>query len=292
MDRNACLMMVQPDHFSVSYAINPWMRPAAWAESPEAHRREAIAAWTALKDQLHAAGARVVTMPATEGLPDLVFAANSAIVLDGRALLARFRYPERRGEQEHYRRFFDQLVARGLLDEVGLLPETVFQEGAGDCIWDEHRQIFWSGFGPRSARESVDYIRHYFGQQVVALPLATADFYHLDTCFFPLPGGEVLYCPKAFSDEALVEIGRRVPAHLQIPATFEEASSFCLNGVALGRELIMATPPPRLQRILEMRGYTVRPVDLSHFMLSGGAAYCMTLRLDRASRSLQHARAS
>jgi hypothetical protein len=45
----------------------------------------------------------------------------------------------------------------------------------------------------------------------------------------------------------------------------------------------MARPPADLRARLKARGYGVVPVDLSPFMLSGGAAYCMTLRLDRRS---------
>ena len=46
--------------------------------------------------------------------------------------------------------------------------------------------------------------------------------------------------------------------------------------------------PDELRRKLTDRGYAVTEVDLDPFILSGGAAYCMTLRLDR--RSLPAAR--
>ncbi len=45
----------------------------------------------------------------------------------------------------------------------------------------------------------------------------------------------------------------------------------------------MARPPARLVARLEERGYHVRSVDLDPFILSGGGAYCMTLRLNRFS---------
>ena len=38
-----------------------------------------------------------------------------------------------------------------------------------------------------------------------------------------------------------------------------------------------------LRAALSSRGYRLVEVDLDPFILSGGAAYCMTLRLDRAS---------
>ena len=45
----------------------------------------------------------------------------------------------------------------------------------------------------------------------------------------------------------------------------------------------MAKPPASLRRALEARGYRVAEVDLSPFILSGGAAFCLTLRLDHQS---------
>ena len=45
----------------------------------------------------------------------------------------------------------------------------------------------------------------------------------------------------------------------------------------------MAEPAPRLRARLTERGYRVIGVDLSEFILSGGGAFCMTLRLDLRS---------
>ena len=59
---------------------------------------------TACARAIAAAGGAVETVPAVAGLPDLVFPANAAIVLDGRVLLARFRCPERQGEEAVFTR--------------------------------------------------------------------------------------------------------------------------------------------------------------------------------------------
>jgi N-dimethylarginine dimethylaminohydrolase len=269
----------------VSYAINPWMQPEAWANNPTTGKRRAQTAWNDLTAALRQNGFTLHLIPGVPGLPDLVFPANAAVVLNGRALLARFRCPERRGEEPVLRKYFEELTRRGFVHDVHVLPEGVFQEGAGDCIWDEHRQLFWAGYGQRSQVQAIPYIRALFGQEVVALELATPHYYHLDTCFLPLPGGEVLYFPGAFTVESQAEIAARVPLDKLIAATAEEAASFCLNAVAAGRELVMATPPARLRSILEERGYRCTGVDLSPFMMAGGAAYCMTLRLDRRSQT-------
>src|SRR6185312_1958055 len=207
MDPRPHFLMTDPSCFDVCYRINPWMQPTAWR--PE-QRAAAQAASARLKAALRDAGAQVETIGAVRGLPDLVFPANAAVVLDGKVLLARFRHPERQGEEAIFRSVFTRLVARELVAEVIDLPEGVLQEGAGDAIWDAGRALFWVGYGPRSTRGSVAVIARTFGQDVVALELASDRFYHLDTCFCPLSGGEVLYFPDAFTPATLATIRERI----------------------------------------------------------------------------------
>jgi N-dimethylarginine dimethylaminohydrolase len=160
-----------------------------------------------------------------------------------------------------------------------------FQEGAGDCIWDANRRLFWAASGPRSTPDSLRLLADHFGQPVVHMPLATEAYYHLDTCFCPLSGGEILYYPPALSEAAMRALFQHTCPDQRIEATAADAEAFCVNAVSLGRKLIMARPSAALQDRLEARGYDVIGVDLEPFMLSGGGAFCMTLRLDLVSQA-------
>lgn len=279
MDRPTYLM-TDPACFDVSYRINPWMEPRGWTPADAA---EAAAASGKLREALEATGAHVEIIGAVKGLPDLVFPANAAVVLDGRVLMARFRHPERQGEEPVFRAVFQKLRARGLIHDIVDFPEGLFHEGAGDAIWDADRKLFWCGYGPRSSRGAIPVIRKTFGYETVALELATEKFYHLDTCFCPLAGGKVLYYPAAFTPDALATIRARIPESQRIEATDEEAAAFCVNAVNLDARIIMAKAPESLRAKLRARGYSLTEVDLSPFIRSGGASYCMTLRLDRTS---------
>src|SRR5262249_60156812 len=106
--------------------------------------------WRVRLANLGGVGAAGELAPPAAGLPDLVFTANAAVVLDRQALLARFRHPERRREEGHFEAAFRSLQARGLIDAVRKLPEDLVLEGAGDCVWDARRNLFWMGYGPRS----------------------------------------------------------------------------------------------------------------------------------------------
>lgn len=280
MSHTPTFLMTDGSHFEVSYKINPWMTPEAWRKDEAKNRKEAREASASLSAALKGAGARVLMMDGAPGLPDMVFPANSAVVLNGRALVSRFRYHERQGEERHFLNEFARLKDLGTFNEVAQQPKGTWQEGAGDCIWDASRQVFWAGFGPRSSFESLASLKDFFGMPMKGLELVSGRFYHLDTCFVPLSGGEVLYYPPAFSKLSLSVIRDHVPADSRIEASDEDAARFAVNAVNIGRQIVMAEPTARLTDILKERGYSVSPVHLRPFIMSGGGAYCMTLRLD------------
>jgi N-dimethylarginine dimethylaminohydrolase len=277
------LLLTDPAHFEVTYTINPWMRPHTWAQNPLGHIAAARRSFESLASALIAAGARLEIMPGVAGQPDMVFPANAAIVLDGRALLARFRHAERQGEEQHFQECLHALMERGLLDEVAQFPPDCFQEGAGDCIWDAARGRFWAGYGQRSTRQAASEIAAVFGRETTALELISPRFYHLDVCFCPLSGGEIFYYPPAFSAASLAAIRDIVAPEDLIEATDEDAARFNVNAVNIGDRLVMAKASPDLLARLAERGYRVSEVDLLPFIMSGGGAFCMTLRLNNRS---------
>jgi N-dimethylarginine dimethylaminohydrolase len=279
----ALLLLTDPAHFGVTYRINPWMQPSAWAQDPVGHLAAARRSFRSLALALAAAGARLEIIDGVAGLPDMVFPANAAVALDRRALLARFRHPQRQGEEQHFQRYFHALLERGFLDEVEQVPQGCFQEGAGDCIWDAARGRFWAGYGQRSTRQAAFEISTFFGRETTALELVSPRFYHLDVCFCPLSGGEILYYPPAFSAASQAAIRNIVAPEDLIEATDDDAARFNVNAVNIGDCLVMAKASPRLVACLAERGYRVFEVDLLPFMMSGGGAYCMTLRLDNRS---------
>jgi len=278
--------MTDSSHFEVSYKINPWMTPDEWRMNETANRAAAHQSQRQLAEALRAGGAHVITIEGAPGLPDMVFPANAAVVLNKRALVARFRHYERQGEERYFLQEFRHLTELGLLECTAQMHKRYFHEGAGDCIWDATRHMFWTGYGPRSSFEAIDHIRDYFGEPVTPLELVSGRFYHLDTCFACLSHGEVLYYPPAFSKAALATIHEHVPQDMRIEASDEDAARFSVNAVNFGNEIVMAEPTDQLADTLRERGYTVSAVNLKPFIMSGGGAYCKTLRLDLKSNGI------
>ena len=95
------VLMCRPEHFTVSYRINPWMHP----EEPT-DTSLALTQWNALYDTYQDLGFDVHLIDGLQGLPDMVYAANGGFVLDGIAYGAKFHYPERGPEGPAYMEWF------------------------------------------------------------------------------------------------------------------------------------------------------------------------------------------
>jgi N-dimethylarginine dimethylaminohydrolase len=276
-------LMCPPRHFAVTYSINPWMDPQAWANGGAALHATAQRQWSGLRQVLTDAGAAIETLEPEQNLPDLVFTANGAVVLDRKAALARFRHGERQAEEPVFAQCLEALTARGLIEEILPLDAGITLEGAGDCIWDPRRGLLWMGCGFRSDSAAGPVLEQYFGVRCVTLPLADPSFYHLDTAFCALPCGAVIYYPGAFTPEALALVHRHVAPAERVALERADAARFAANAVCVGRTVVLSSCSAALRLKLEQRGYAVIKTPLDIFQRSGGSACCLTLRLDHTS---------
>jgi N-dimethylarginine dimethylaminohydrolase len=280
------LLMCPPRHFAVTYSINPWMDPQSWADRGGNLHGEAQRQWAGLRDALTAAGALVETIDPTPDLPDLVFTANAAVALDRKVVLSRFRYPERQKEEAIFAAAFAALSERGVVDDVCQLPPGVILEGAGDCIWDARRRLFWLGCGFRSDASAASFLTQQLGRPALTLPLAQPRFYHLDTALCVLPCGTLMYHPEAFTPAAQATIDAHVAPEHRVALDRADAERFAANAVCVHNTIVLSSCSESLRSALQERGYTVVETPLQAFLRSGGSACCLTLRLDHRSEVL------
>ena len=259
--------MCPPEHFAVEYAINPWMDPAAPVD-----RELALRQWHRLKELHEQLGHTVEVVPAEPGLPDMVFAANSATAVGDRVLGARFRAPERAPEADHFRRWF---LARGYR-RITMPART--NEAEGDFAWTGRLMLAGSGF--RTDPEAHGELQEVLGVPVVSLQLTDPNYYHLDTALMVLQPGEhpqVAYYPEAFSPGS-----QRVLRGLSpdaVLADADDAACLGLNGVCDGRNAVLPIEATGLAGQLRERGYEVHGVDISELRKAGGGPKCCTMEL-------------
>jgi len=261
-------LMCPPRFFDVQYVINPWMEGNLHAASYPL----ALEQWKQLHDTLseHADILQVEPQPA---LPDMVFTANAGLVggnADGTAVLSRFRCAERQGEEKHFRAWFE--VEGFTIHEV---PVATPFEGEGDALFTPDGTRLWAGHGWRTSFQSHALLGALWpGVAVTSLRLIDPRFYHLDTCFAPLPNGDLLYYPAAFDEPSCAAIEAFYSPEKRIAVEEPDALRFACNAVSIGN-----TISPRLRSRIESRGLKVKQVQLSEFLKAGGAAKCLCLRV-------------
>lgn len=264
------ILMCAPHHYDVDYVINPWMEGNIHRSS----RDNAEAQWNQLYEVLKTY-AEVVLVEPQKGWPDMVFAANAGLVLGDRCVLSRFFYPERQGEEPHFQKWFED---NGFT--VHTLPESLPFEGAGDALIDRAGHWVWAGYGFRSELDSHAYIAKWLDVEVVSLRLVDSRFYHLDTCFCPLTDGYLMYYPPAFDDYSNRLIEMRVPAEKRIAISEVDAINFACNTVNIDRVAVMNKASESLTKALGDRGFEVVETPLTEFLKAGGAAKCLTLKVN------------
>jgi len=263
------ILMCPPDYFTVEHVINPWMA----GHEGVLDRDKAHEQWNELKDTI-AEYAEVVTMKPQPDLPDMVFTANAGAVFGNKAIASHFMPKERRPEEQHYKRWFEE-NGYELLD----LDEKIGFEGAGDCLFDRGGEWLWTGYGFRTEIEAHAEIQKFFNIEVVSIKLTDSRFYHIDTAFCPLSNGFLMYHPPAFDFDSRVAIESRIPPHKRIVVDTMDAGNFACNAVNIGDMVILNKASDPLKARLMLAGFKVREVDLSEFLKSGGSAKCLSLKL-------------
>ncbi|UNZ19570.1 dimethylargininase [Streptomyces sp. 891-h] len=259
-------LMCPPTHFRVTYSINPWMDPGKPVDL-----RLALAQWEALRDRYRSLGHTVEILDPEPGLPDMVYAANGATVVDGRVLGARFAHPERAGEAAAHRAWYR---AHGFAD----VTEPVhINEGEGDFAVTSSWLLAGRGF--RSSPLSHGEAQEFFGRPVIGLDLVDPRYYHLDTalCVLDPEGDEVMYHPAAFSPGSQAVLARLFPDALL--AEESDALALGLNAVSDGHHVFLPEAAAGLFAPLRARGYEPVPVDLTELLKGGGSVKCVTAEL-------------
>lgn len=257
-------LMCPPEHFEVSYAINPWMDLTVEVDVPLAGRQ-----WAALRQTYLDLGHLVEVIDPEPGLPDMVFAANGGLVVEGRALGARFTYPERQAEGPAYLRWLSQA---GLKDAVEAVHVN---EGEGDFL--VVGEMILAGTGFRTDPGAHGEVQELFGLPVISLTLIDPRYYHLDTALAVLDDRNVAYFPGAFSEGSREVLRRLFPD--AVLANAQDAAVLGLNAVSDGRNVVLASAAVELAEELRTRGYVPIGVDLSELLKAGGSAKCCTLEI-------------
>jgi N-dimethylarginine dimethylaminohydrolase len=256
--------MCPPEHFTVEYAINPWMDTSTPVDT-----ELAVKQWSRLRELLVDLGHTVHELAPEPGLPDMVFAANGAFSVGGVVYGAHFRYPQRSAEALVHQRFY-------ALDPAWrfVAPSEV-NEGEGDFAYA--RGLVLAGYGFRTELPAHAQAQEALGRPVVSLRLVDPRFYHLDTALGALGDGTIAYFPGAFSVAAQQVLKALFPDALI--ADEDDALVFGLNLVSDGRHVVLSAEASGMAAKLAAAGYQPFPVELGELKKGGGSVKCCVAEL-------------
>lgn len=256
-------IMTSPRFFAVDYAINPWMDTATPVDTALA-----VAQWTHLRDTYLGLGHVVDVVTPVPGLPDMVYAANGGLILDGVAVVARFKYPQRQQESVAYR---DWMQSHGYTP----VQTQHVNEGQGDLL--PAGGIILAGKGFRTDRRAHAEIAEIFGRPVVSLQLVDPRFYHLDTALCVLDDTTIAYYPAAFTKASRAQLETLFPDAIVVDSA--DAHAFGLNAVSDGLHVIHPAAAAGFAEQLSRAGFEPIGVEMSELLKGGGSVKCCTLEV-------------
>jgi N-dimethylarginine dimethylaminohydrolase len=259
--------MCPPEHFTVEYAINPWMDTSVAVDPALALKQ-----WQLLRDTLTDLGHAVHVLDPQPGLPDMVYAANGAFSVDGTVYGARFRYPQRSAEATHHSLFY----ANGPWTFVD--PAHV-NEGEGDFAYlpGAYGGLILAGHGFRTEPAAHAEAQEALGRPVISLKLVDPAFYHLDTALAALDDRHITYYPEAFSPASQRVLAQLFPD--AVLADRADAEAFGLNLVSDGRHVVLNAEAVGMAGKVQEAGYIPVAVELSELKRGGGSVKCAVAEL-------------
>jgi N-dimethylarginine dimethylaminohydrolase len=255
--------MTAPTFFAVEYAINPWMDTSTTVDT-----HVAMDQWETLRQTYKELGHTVELVEPLVDLPDMVYAANGGTLVNGKAVVARFAYPQRAGESAAYAEW----MARHGFDPV---HTRHVNEGQGDLL--VVGSIMLAGYGFRTSRRAHNEIAAIVRMPVVSLELVDPRFYHLDTALAVLDDTTVAYYPPAFSAQSRARLLELFPDAIEVASA--DADVLGLNAVSDGRNVVLPAAATGFAEQLRQAGFTPIGVDLSELLKGGGSVKCCTLEV-------------
>ena len=256
-------LMTPPRHFAVEYAINPWMDTSVPVDT-----HLALNQWEALRQTYKELGHTVELVEPVAGLPDMVYAANGGMMVNGRAVSARFAFPQRAGESAAYAEW---------MTRHGYRPADTrhTNEGQGDLL--VIGSIILAGYGFRTERQAHDEIAAALQMPVVSLELVDPRFYHLDTALAVLDNTTIAFYSPAFSEQSRAQLLELFPDAIEVSSA--DAFVLGLNAVSDGLNVVLPAAATGFIEQLREAGFRPIGIDLSELLKGGGSVKCCTLEV-------------
>lgn len=218
-------------------------------------------------------------------LPDIVFVADGGVCLPRLPkpiiVLPKMKYKHQQEELPYLKKIYADMG----LETVELPGKEPF-EGQAELKWFHKGTKAVCGYGHRSTKKTFLDMNLLFERiygahglsapELLVIPLASADYYHLDVAMLEYDDTKCIVHKRAFDKTAMNKLKQFLgPENVHIIDTDD---SFCLNAVVDGNRLITHHVSKNVQLELErITNKKVHMLNTSEFEKSGGSVRCMTL---------------
>lgn len=270
------VLMVSPDFFDVTYAINPYMVDKSSGDLKQIDKNLAHEQWQKLRKAYTDLGLTVHIINGQAGFPDMVFSANQTFPFykNGKLqfVMSRMKSDFRQREVDFFRAWcVDQNI------EYYEIPHGLTFEGMGDALWNYETDEIFGGYGFRTDRAVYDWLSDLTQKPVIKLHLINDNFYHLDTALCVVNRDTALYVPKAFSTESIDKLCLKFKNLLAVPEG-EAHSCLAVNACSVDDHNVLVEKHAIMtQKLLRERGFELKLFDTSEFIKSGGSVFCLKL---------------
>jgi dimethylargininase len=223
----------------------------------------------AYEEVLKDAGFEIVRLPELVDDPDAVFVEDTALLLDGHAIITRPGAPSRIGETES--------TAAGLGEHFGLHRiETGFLDGGDVLRIGRTLHVGRSSRTDATGISALDGIASALGYRVIEAELR--DCLHLKTGA-TLAGADANGTLVLLFNPACVDPAQFAGVD---PLAVDEREPAAANCVRAGDRLILPAGNPRTASRLRDRGFLVVEIDVSELQKAEAGVTCMSLIDDQA----------
>jgi len=207
---------------------------------------------------LEASGVTVETLRADEAHPDCVFVEDTAVIVDGVALITQPGAPSRRGETE--------AIAAALAKQIEIVRMTgdATLDG-GDCM--RVGNTIYVGASARTNSAGVARLTEVFPRMRVVTVWLPAGILHLKCVCTPIGESRMLLAESSLAPATFDADIIRIPAE----------ETYAANAVAVGSHVIVADGFPQTLDALSTAGFTVHAVPTSEVRKADGSLTCQSL---------------
>lgn len=210
---------------------------------------------------LVASGLEVHELSASDEHPDCCFIEDTAVVVEGRALIARLGAESRRGEVIGVGA---AMLALGFYVDGMEEPATL---DGGDCM--RLGKTIYVGRSARTNAAGIAKLAAFFHEFVIDVIDLPAHVLHLKCVVSPLG-----------TDRVLLAEGTLDPSRFPHPVMIPEAETYAANCVAANGHAVVAAGFPRTLDTVSRAGFVVHPVATSEVRKADGSLTCQSILLD------------